>query len=358
MRESGYANNHTITRVVAWLCKASSPPLSLGSICQHPYPGKGRGQSWRYLGKGASGRVNPCASSLFRLAPYAGPWEASPLGEGQTGRGQKAPSPVSGFNMPASLSPGRGAPEKPEDHPPRISALNMPASPTPPGLRPPPPPRGPGAVVAIPGEGRTRGVSPYAGPWEVSPRGEGQTGRGQKAPSPVSAFNVLASPTPPGLRPPPPPRGAGAVVAIPGGRPYPGERTPAPAPSSDSPHTLDRGRHPHGGWGRRGGGKKPPPLSLLSICRHPLPRAEGHQRSQRTTPRGSLLSIYRHPPPRPASGLLPRPGRAEGSRGDTRGKAVPGAYPHTLDRGRISPRGWGRRGGGKEPPPLSLLSIC
>ncbi len=89
------------------------PPLSLLSICRHPPPRpasgllprpKGRGQSWRYPGKAVSGRVNPCASSLFRLAPYTGPWEASPRGEGQTGRRQKAPAPVSDFNMLASCS--------------------------------------------------------------------------------------------------------------------------------------------------------------------------------------------------------------------------------------------------------------
>jgi hypothetical protein len=74
--------------------------------------------------------------------------------------------------------------------------------PTPPGPWPPPPPRGAGAVVAIPEEGRIRERKPTRQlplqalpipwtvggilPWgEVSPLGEGQTGRGQKAPSPV-----------------------------------------------------------------------------------------------------------------------------------------------------------------------------
>jgi hypothetical protein len=271
-----------------------TPRGSLISICQHPPPRpasgllprpKGRGQSWRYPGKAVSGRVNPCASSLFRLAPYTGPWEASPRGEGQTGRGQKASSPVSAFNMPTSPTPGRGAPEKPEDHPPRISALNISASPTPPGLWPPPPaPGGPRAVVAIPGERPYPGRIPITGPWEASPRGEGQTGRGQKAPSPVSAFNVLASCSqyasiPHPARPPassPAPRGGGSRGDT-RGRPYPGR----------IPMHWTVGGIPTGGGADGEGACAPSPVSALNM---------------------------------PASPTPPHPGRAEGSRGDTRGK--------------------------------------
>ncbi len=111
----------------------------------------------------------------------------------------------------------------------------------------------------------------------------------------------------------------------------------------------------------------------------------------------SSLPICRPPPPRPASGLLPRPRGGRGQSWRYPGKAASGAYHQTLDRGRhrhggrgqswrypgkiasgranprpafspgsppypgpwvISPRGWGRRGGGKKPPPLSLVAIC
>ena len=96
-------------RVVAWLCEISLTP-AWPQYAGIPRPG-GRGQSWRYPRKTVSGRGNPRASSFFRPSPYPGPWEVSPLGEGQTGRGQKAPSPVTlGFNMP--VSPARGRVER------------------------------------------------------------------------------------------------------------------------------------------------------------------------------------------------------------------------------------------------------
>jgi hypothetical protein len=104
----------------------------------------------------------------------------SPRGVGQTGRGQRAPPPVSAFNMLAS--------------------------PTPPGLRPPPPPRWRGQSWRYPGKGRIRESEPTRWlflqvlpiPWTVgtSPRGVGQTGREQTHPAPVSTFNMPASSTP------------------------------------------------------------------------------------------------------------------------------------------------------------------
>ena len=90
-------------RVVAWLCEISLTP-AWPQYAGIPRPG-GRGQSWRCPRKTVSGRGNPRASSFFRPSPYPGPWEVSPLGEGQTGRGQKAPAPVSGFSMSASPTP-------------------------------------------------------------------------------------------------------------------------------------------------------------------------------------------------------------------------------------------------------------
>jgi hypothetical protein len=187
--------------------------------------------------------------------------------------------------------------------------------------------------------------------------GGGADGEGAKAPSPVSAFNVLASPTPPGLRPPPPPRGAGAVVAIPGESRIRESKPTRQLPLQALPHTLDRGRHPHGGRGRRGGGKSPLPCLCIQYTDVSLSRAEWHQRSQRNTPRGSLLSMCWHPPPRPASGLLPRPeGRGQSWRYPGKGRTR-GASPYTGPWG-VSPRGVGQTGRGQKPPPLSLHSIC
>jgi hypothetical protein len=244
------------------------------SLRPPPPPREGRGQSWRYPGKGrirgvsplhrtvgvsprgrgrrGGGRnplpclyfqyahiPHPCTSSFLRLFPLHRTVGGIPTGEGQTGRGQKAPSPV--------------------------SASNMPASPTPPSLR------------LLPHASSFFWLSPLH--WTVGgiATGEGQTGRGQKAPSPVSASNMPASPTPPGLWPPPPPlprRGQSWR--------YPGKG-------------RIRGVSPlH--WTVGGGGRNPPPLSLLPTCRHP--------------------------PPRPASGLLPAPGGAGAVMAIPQGKAI------------------------------------
>jgi len=78
-------------RVVAWLCEISLTPAWL-QYAGIPHPTRPPGGG--YPRKTVSGSGNPRASSFFRPSPYPGPWEVSPLGEGQTERGQKAPSPV------------------------------------------------------------------------------------------------------------------------------------------------------------------------------------------------------------------------------------------------------------------------
>ena len=155
------------------------------------------------------------------------------------GVGQKAPSPVSTFNMPASSTPGRGS------------------------------------------AGDTRGKAvPGAYPYTLDRGRYTPVGRGQKLSPAAPTFNMSVSPTPPGLRPPPPPRGGGGSRGDTRGKAVPGRA---------NPHTSSFFRFsPYAGpWGiyTRGGG---------------------------------------------------------GSRGDTRGKAVPGAYPYTLDRGGY-PHGGGAK---------------
>jgi hypothetical protein len=84
-----------------------------------------------------------------------------------------------------------------EASPSRLPGLNMPASPTPPGpWPPPPPPQGPGAVVAIPEEGRTRERRPTRRlpllvlpiPWTVGgiASGGGADREGPKTPPRIS----------------------------------------------------------------------------------------------------------------------------------------------------------------------------
>ena len=179
--ESGYANNHAECR---------------GAVAVVAIPGGA-----------VPGRVNPRAGSLFWLFPIHWTVGGIATGGGADGEGAKSPLPcLSGFNAPASPTPGGVAPEKPEDHPPCLSGFNMPASPTPPGLRPPPSPRGAGGSHSDPG------AYPHTlDRGDIAPRG-----RGQKVPSPVSGFNMPTSPTPPGLRPPPSPRGAGGSRSDPG----------------------------------------------------------------------------------------------------------------------------------------------
>ena len=178
-------------RVVAWLCEAS-PFYQYASI-PHPAP-EGRGQSWRYPGKGRTRGVSPDIGpwGIYTRGGYT-PVGTSPRGWGRWGGGKK---------------------------PPPLSLLSICKHPPPrPARRASSPARGAVAVVAIPGgavswranpcAGSLFRFSPYAGPWEASPRGEGQTGRGQKAPSPVS----LAS-----MRWHPPPRPASGLLPRPSGR--------------------------------------------------------------------------------------------------------------------------------------------
>ncbi len=116
------------------------------------------------------------------------------------------------------------------------------------------------------------------------PTGVGLTGRGKKPP-PLSLLSICQHPPPQ----------EGVVQAIPGERPYPGERTHTPVLSSGSPHTLDRGGYTPVGAGAVvaipgerpypgripipwtvggillwGWGKSSLPLPLLSICQLPL----------------------------------------------------------------------------------------
>jgi hypothetical protein len=149
------------------------------------------------------------------------------------------------------------------------------------------------------------------------------------------------------------------------GRPYPGERTHTPAPSSDSPQTLDRGRYRLGGRGRRGGGACPLPCLYFQYASIPHPHTsslfrlapdtgpwgvsplgEGQTGRGRMPPPLSLLPICQHPPPQEED----TPGRPyPGERTHT--PAPSSDSPQTLDRGRYRPWGRGRRGGGACPLP-------
>ena len=122
----------------------------------------------------------------------------------------------------------------------------------------------------------------------------------------------------------PPPGGAGSSRGDTRGKAVPGKMCPCAGPFFRFSHTLDRGRYTPVGEGACA----PSPVSLLSICRHPPP-----------------LPCIRRPSPPPA--------RGGGSRGDTRGIAVPRKtspcaspffrFSHTLDRGRYTPVGEGAK---------------
>jgi hypothetical protein len=221
------------------------------------------------------------ASSFFWLSPYTGPWEVSP-------RGDVIP---------------RGEGRIRESEPPRqLILLAFPIYWTVGGIST--------GGTSSPGGRTVSGrvnprassffwLSPYTGPWEVSPRGDvippGGEGWLRESEPPRQLF-LLAFPThwtvggistggrhPPGgegrIRESEPPRQlillafpiywtVGGISTggrhPPGGGPHPGERTPAPAHSSGFPHTLDRGRYLHGGRGRRGGGMRPLPCLFVS----------------------------------------------------------------------------------------------
>ena len=125
-----------------------------------------------------------------------------------------------------------------------------------------------------------------------------------------------APPTPPGLRPPPPPLGTGAVMAIPG-RPCPGKKSScgfldlAPDGERDqveparirffpgSPRAVDRGGYRNRGRGP-GRGLVPSPGKIIPESSSPAPPT---------------------PPAPPA--LLPLPEGGGGSARDIRGKPCP-----------------------------------
>ncbi len=202
---------------------------------------------------------HPCTSSYLRLFPLHWTVGGIPTGEGQTGRGQKPP-PLSLLSICS--------------HPPP-----RPAS----GLLPRPA-RGGGSRGDTRGKAVSGAYPHYTGPWA----------EGAESPLPCLYFQYAHIPHP--ARPPatsPAPPEAGAVMAIPGERPYPGR----------IPITLDRGRR---------GQKASSPVSASNMPASPTP-----------------------PGLRPP----PRPGRSGGSHGDTRGKAVSGAYPHYTGSWGVSPRG-------------------
>jgi hypothetical protein len=282
------------------------PPLSLLSICSHP---------------------PPRASSFLRLFPLHRTVGGIPTGEGQTGRGQKAPSPV--------------------------SASSMPVSPT--------------HTPVLPSDS-----SHYTGPWEVSPRGRGRRGGGRKPP-PLSLLSICSHS---------PPLHQFFPQALPitldrgryrhgGGADGEGAESPLPClcfqhAGIPHPHTSSSLRLFPLHWtvggiptgeGQTGRGQKPPPLSLLSICSHPPPL---HQFFPQTLPITLDRGGYPHgggadgegaetPSPVSTFNMLTSP---------TPAPVLPSDSSHYTGPWGVSPRGRGRRGGGRKPPPLSLLSIC
>ncbi len=218
-------------RVVAWLCEAS-PFYQYASI-PHPAP-EGRGQSWRYPGKGRTRGVSPDIGpwGIYTRGGYT-PVGTSPRGWGRWGGGKKPP-PLSLLSIC--------------QHPPPRPARRASS----------PAPGGGGSRGDTPGKGRTRESEPTHQfflqslpiPWTVgtSPRGVGQTGRGQKAPSPVSAFNMSASLLSPG-------------------RDSAGDTRGKAVPGRANPHTSSFFRFSPcaGPWGHRpGGGADGAGASLLS----------------------------------------------------------------------------------------------
>jgi hypothetical protein len=346
---------------------ATLPPLSLRfpyagiphparPPASSPAPPGGRGQSWRYPGRAASGRANPRAGLFSRFSPYAGPWVISPRGLGR--RGGMRLSPVSGCNIPpplpafSSSSPpypgpwghlhgGRGrrggmrlSPVSPLSicrHPPPLpclSALNTPTSPIPrrPFLQVLPHTLDRGrylhrggadggacasllSLVAI-----CRHLRDLASIWRPCP----------------PCLWLQYTPTPPGLRPPPPPPGgAGAVVAIPGENRIRESEPPPGLFFKFPPIPWTVGTSPRG-WGRRGGGMRFSPVSGCNMPASPTPpglffKFPPIPWTVGTSPRGegqtggacasllSLVAIYPHPARPLASSPAPR----GGSRGET-----------------------------------------
>jgi|GEM_PF-2426685 len=141
-------------------------------------------------------------------------WKIAPAGEGLTGRGRNAPSPVS------CVSTRHPFPREIETPPPPGRCR---------GLLPPPP-EGAGKCLAIApdtvsGEQEqdfSQGCSHRAADllilagtlyrWDIAPVGVGLTGRGRNAPSPVAACRWKHPHRPAAPRPPPAPsRGGGRV---------------------------------------------------------------------------------------------------------------------------------------------------
>jgi hypothetical protein len=262
----------------------------LTHICRHPPPPLPARRAPTPAPRGGGSRGDTRGKAVPGAPPHTldrgrylhGGW-------GRRGGGKKPP-PLSLYSICADVSLSRAEwHQRSQRNTPRGSLLSMCWHPPPrPASGLLPRPEGRGQSWRYPGKGRTRGASPYTGPWGISSWGVGQTGRGQKAPSPVSAFNMPASPTPPGLRPPPPPRGAGAVVAIPEEGRIQESRPTRWLPLQPLPiHWTVEGISTGGGADGEGA-KSPLPCLCIQYAGVSLSRAEGHRRSQRNTPRGSL----------------------------------------------------------------------
>ncbi len=149
------------------LLPAPHPARAFGA--PPPPPEGGRGSAWRYQGSsrirvGAGGQ--PC-QVLLRDLPMCWTVEISPRGEGPTGRGNSFPLPC----LPHS---NHLTSRRPPPHP-RLRR----SAPAPRG--------GQGQCVAISGEQPYPGLLrdlPMCWTVEISPRGEGPTGRGNSFPLP------------------------------------------------------------------------------------------------------------------------------------------------------------------------------
>jgi len=266
-------------RLPMHFCRQPPPRPRLRRSAPSP---AGRGQCSRYLVesriRGATG--GPPCPALLQDLPICWTVGISPLGEGPTGRGNLFPLPC--LSRSRYLAPRQPYPARPSAgrlpmhfcrHPPPRPRLRRSS---------PAPSRQAGSVrgdtwwAAVsrvqPVGSRIRffsRISPCAGPWGYRHWGRRPAGRGNLFPLPcLSRSKHLASRRHPhtarACGAPPPPRQAGAVLAIPGGKPYPGCNRWATVPGSSpgSPHAVDRGDIAIGGGGPRGGGTcSPSPVS-------------------------------------------------------------------------------------------------
>ncbi len=205
----------------------------------------------------------------------------------------------------------------------------------------PAPTRGRGQSWRYPGGSHARfssGISPWSGPWWVSPRGEG-TGEGV-FPLPAGGNSYVPLWQPPQVgysyvplrQPPPRPRcallprprpGARAVMAIPGGK-------PCPVLSRDLPVQWAVVAIAPGGGADGEGGIIPPPLSPTPKLRNPR--------------RPRLARAFGTPPPPPSRWR----GQCGAIFGGQPCPVLLRDLPRAVDRGDIAMGGPGR---GKPPSP-------